>query len=832
MRKPKNKRKVFSILLCFAMLMSLLPATVYAAQEVTYANIILDKPKAGNIPDWNAEYEGKGFRVTDIKWRENAHNGDYMDYDEPFEAGKSYLVSVIIEPTSGYVISRDQGDSHWIWYIDAYINGNYVDLMSKVGLHDMNDAWEEYLPVELITTFYVPEEITEIDRVEIEGVSIPVPGQNPQFRASTPTKGVKLTDGNYENAQNGVYWYDMDYRMDMGGNDTFEAGHRYRLIVHAETTKGYEFVDYNDWYDAYVNGKPANVDLKKKEVDIIYFFDCKNEVVESVEVEDINAPKDGSLPDYRGAIYDPAVSFKAVNNTFTQNGISWFNVTDNWSMTPNDRFEAGKQYKVSMTLVPSRSEYEFNVSEGYLNGDEGTVTKNGKEVVLEYTFSPLGLNTVSKVEVEGISAPKAGEVPSYIAIARGDMDLKDVNDTYFNDGIAWYDKTAGKYLPKRTGVFEAGHEYLVELYLVPEDGAVFDGNAKATVNGKKANIVTASKSEFYITYGFEALGEEIVAVPAVLDEAAVAEITAPKAGESPDYTAKLEGAGYVLSDDKDRDTKNGITWKNETTGKPMLVGIDTFEAGNVYSVTVGVSPTDEFVFQTDSDSEPDIDGYINGKKADASGRSEYEVYLTLKFEMLPAAEEVPVVPEVPEVPVVPETPKKQSNFTDVKPGAYYETPVQWAVENGITSGTSATEFSPNMTCSQAHILTFLWRSVGKPATEMASPYSNPNVNEGKYYYTPFVWAWEKGMVSNVKHDPNAPCSRADVVTYLWKLEGKPDAPKSSFADVSANADYAKAVDWAVANGITSGTSKTTFSPADTCTRGQIVSFLYRYVNGK
>ncbi|MBR3910601.1 MAG: S-layer homology domain-containing protein, partial [Anaerotignum sp.] len=156
----------------------------------------------------------------------------------------------------------------------------------------------------------------------------------------------------------------------------------------------------------------------------------------------------------------------------------------------------------------------------------------------------------------------------------------------------------------------------------------------------------------------------------------------------------------------------------------------------------------------------------------------------------------------------------------------------WAVENGITSGTSATEFSPNMTCSQAHILTFLWRSVDKPASDMASPYSNANVTEDKYYYTPFVWAWEEGMVGNTKHDPNAPCSRADVVSYLWKLEGKPAAAKSNFTDVSANAEYADAVAWAVANGITSGTSKTTFSPNDTCTRGQIVSFLYRYVNGK
>ncbi|MBR2382452.1 MAG: hypothetical protein IKA89_01760, partial [Anaerotignum sp.] len=111
---------------------------------------------------------------------------------------------------------------------------------------------------------------------------------------------------------------------------------------------------------------------------------------------------------------------------------------------------------------------------------------------------------------------------------------------------------------------------------------------------------------FYITYAFEALGEGIA--PETLVEAAVIDITAPKAGESPDYSATEANNSYELKDENNRTTKNGITWKNETTGKEMVIGIDKFEAGNVYSVTVGVSPTDEFVFQTDSAYERDIDG--------------------------------------------------------------------------------------------------------------------------------------------------------------------------------------------------------------------------------
>lgn len=321
------------------------------------------------------------------------------------------------------------------------------------------------------------------------------------------------------------------------------------------------------------------------------------------------------------------------------------------------------------------------------------------------------MNTVSKVEVDGISVPEKGGFPSYVAITHGGMELKEINNTNFSNGIAWFDKTTGKYVPVRTGIFEAGHEYLVEMYLVPSKGYVFDGNAKATVNGKKANVVTASKNEFYITYGFEAV-DEVPVMPEmeVLDQASVVKIIAPKAGEAPSYDAITASDAYGLKDEKDRDTKNGITWKNETTGKPMLVGIDKFEAGNEYSVTVGVNTKENYPFLTDSNDKLDIDGYINGKKAKVSGRNETEAYLTLPFEKLPV-EEVLEVPEVPVGPETPVTPQKQSNFTDVKAGAYYETPVQWAVANGITSGTSKTTFSPADTCTRGQIVTFLWRYV-------------------------------------------------------------------------------------------------------------------------
>ena len=165
------------------------------------------------------------------------------------------------------------------------------------------------------------------------------------------------------------------------------------------------------------------------------------------------------------------------------------------------------------------------------------------------------------------------------------------------------------------------------------------------------------------------------------------------------------------------------------------------------------------------------------------------------------------------------------NFDDVKVGDFYADAVLWAVEKNIASGTSATTFSPNSTCTRAQILTFLWRANGSPAPTISNPFSD--VTSGAYYADAAVWAYEKGLISRSAFGGDTPATRAATVTYLWKLAGSPSASTFAFTDVPNTADYSQAVAWAVEQGITSGTSKTAFSPDTTCTRGQIVTFLYR-----
>ena len=169
-------------------------------------------------------------------------------------------------------------------------------------------------------------------------------------------------------------------------------------------------------------------------------------------------------------------------------------------------------------------------------------------------------------------------------------------------------------------------------------------------------------------------------------------------------------------------------------------------------------------------------------------------------------------------------------FVDVATGSYYADAVDWAVENGITKGTDDTHFSPDGICTRAQAVTFLWRAAGSPEPKTNTmPFTD--VNAGSYYYDAVLWAVENGITkgtSDTTFSPNMTCSRAQIVTFLWRSEKSPAAGTANpFADVKSTAYYAGAVLWAVENDITKGTTNTTFSPDADCTRAQIVTFLWR-----
>lgn len=166
-----------------------------------------------------------------------------------------------------------------------------------------------------------------------------------------------------------------------------------------------------------------------------------------------------------------------------------------------------------------------------------------------------------------------------------------------------------------------------------------------------------------------------------------------------------------------------------------------------------------------------------------------------------------------------------TKFTDVAASSPFVDAINWAVSKNITTGKTDTTFAPGEECTNGQILTFLWRASGSPEPTIANPFTD---SIPASFQKAAVWAYEKGLVSGAVFGASTPCTRAVTVEYLWKAAGSPAVSgNASFTDVPADADYAQAVAWAVSEGITGGTSANTFSPSNVCTRGQIVTFLYR-----
>ena len=183
------------------------------------------------------------------------------------------------------------------------------------------------------------------------------------------------------------------------------------------------------------------------------------------------------------------------------------------------------------------------------------------------------------------------------------------------------------------------------------------------------------------------------------------------------------------------------------------------------------------------------------------------------------------------VTVTPATPTV--SFTDVPASAYYYDAVKWAQEKGITGGIGNGLFGPNQPCTRAQIVTFLWRAAGSPEPKSMSSFSD--VSADSYYAKAVAWAVENGITTGTgdgKFSPDATCTRAQSVTFLFRAIGKLVDSKAEFSDVLTDSYYANAVAWAVENGVTNGIGDGLFGPDNSCTRAQIVTFLYRAYQGK
>lgn len=327
---------------------------------------------------------------------------------------------------------------------------------------------------------------------------------------------------------------------------------------------------------------------------------------------------------------------------------------------------------------------------------------------------------------------------------------------------------------------------------IPEDMSSYTEESATAVNAAKNNVVTGK---------IIAKQADVDAMAKAIEDAVAALVKKPSPSSS-SSSSSSRPSYPITTPDK---TENGSVNISSTSAK----------RGSI--VTITVTPDAGYVLDELTVTDKDGKDVALTKKSD----TEYTF-------VMPAGK-VEITPSF-----VKQAEEPSRVFVDVKTGDYFYDAVLWAVEKGITNGTSAETFSPNAPCTRAQIVTFLWRAAGSPVVNYAMDLSD--VAGDAYYAEAVRWALSEGITTGTSDhtfSPDAVCTREQAVTFLYRAAGSPAVSgESAFEDVGADAYYARAVAWAAQNGVTNGISQALFGTGSDCTRAQIVTFLYRAQQGK
>ena len=419
----------------------------------------------------------------------------------------------------------------------------------------------------------------------------------------------------------------------------------------------------------------------------------------------------------------------------------------------------------------------------------------------------------------------------------------------FADNAENEDKTAVIAIPVTVDGNYEDYELEVTITVtakLPQTGFKFAAATQAKTYGDADFTVKAAGAAEGSTVTYESGNTDVAAVDndgkVQIRKAGTATITATAsateeyAGATASYTLTVEKAVITIK------AKNKTAYVGGTA--PALGDSDYTVTGLVNGESLKTQPTVAYASEPDMSKTGTVAIQVSGAEAPDGGNYQEIVYtngtLTISKKSSGSSSggsgsggssAKPTKPAEPVQPVQPVQPAPAS-FTDVKADAYYYDAVQWATERGITSGKTEDTFAPGAACTRAQIVTFLWRAAGSPAPKSGvNPFAD--MDPDAYYYNAVLWAVENGITNGAAADifaPDRTVTRGQTVTFLWRSAGSSTAGSgSAFGDVGADDYYNDAVRWAVENGITNGTTGNTFSPASNCTRGQIVTFLYRYM---
>ena len=714
-----------------------------------------------------------------------------------------------------YTVPRHDWSDDLTYYVEALSSDD--DIISDAGLakrpgecllniQKIDKTWGQ--PDKILDRMSVLICVTNarIDRVAVTGIDAPVTGQPLDMTAECSTPGI---------ASATVEWYNSTDGVDVVSGAVAQGGKAYSAFVTVTPASGYELVGYSTTKVTVNGGSASPVYGGTDYLTVAYHFPATGgensenqnwvttkKIISEVAVTGVVTPVDGAKP---------VETCKLGGTGYTLKSMGWYD--GSLKMNSAGTFQAGKSYRACFYLLPEKG-YTFD------GADSMTATVNGNTVEVSIVYGApeqrgVTINftcekpskTISTVNITELDALKPGTEADYTAsTSTAGCTVKKIEYQMFR-------KTMTDYVPAD------GENIAVVVTVAAADGYEFASGSTATWNGLKSDDTVAGLNAKEKRYAFYI---EVKADASQIVKSAAMTVTAPEIGKAP--STAVTGTGVAVSD---------VKWSPADA---------TFQAGTAYTVSFTLKADAAHVLADDFKNAGTVT--VNGQEAVLTSTVKGKFVTNTVSYTFPALKVG--------APAITAQPKSVT----VKPGADVTFSVaatgealnyQWWRETKSGASKVGTN-GPTYTIKAVNIPddngTAYYCVVSNKAGEVTSDKARLTVSElgtmtafsdvpeGAYYTDAVAWAVEKGVTSGTSSttfSPNADCTRAQIVTFLWRAAGSP-APKSkesSFADVAADAYYSDAVRWAVENGITSGTSATTFSPNATCTRAQIVTFLHR-----
>lgn len=704
------KKRVLSILLCLILCCSLLPVTALAAEKITSVSLTVTAPAHGSLPTYTAACGSGSYQVNTtniggftngIKWYDESAQRQMDSSSDTFVSGHNYTVTIWLEPTDP--------DNSAFASPTAAVNGNSASI--------------EPTGEDIIVSYTFVYSFDAVAAV----VEVPIAGKIPDdFKPSLSTSGVNLYA--YD-------WFDDDGNLMSKTLSTFQSGQTYRLKVRA-TAQEKSFTNHTT---ATVNGENATVE-EADGSNILFYRDF-------TAVEDANAikavglyveaPAVGEAPSYE---VSSDMSLQITNrqmgsNEYSANGVAWYDSDTHTYLKPADTFQSGHAYQVSIGWIqlPSGKKlatdsFDTITATATVNGGNAGISGSAVNFIVTYAFPALTAEAKAvKIFSVAIDAPKLGAAPDFTAEVAGEgVDASELS-------VIWSDNAAGKTLGG-SDKFAAGKKYTVTLSgLKPKAGYEFSDNPLVTFNGEAAET-EGNQNKLIVSYTFAALASNTIETVALT-------LAAPKAGEKASFSASVpSGADYAVK---------SVEWFCDEDNASMKTG-DAY-GKKTYILNVTLSPKNGCSFAN----ETALKGTLNGEPAQARRLDNGNALVTKYFSL-----------------------GNPNPFTDVKESDYYYDAVLWAyyAEPQVTNGIGNNQFGPNSAVTRGQAMTFLWRAAGCPEPKTAkNPFAD--IKESDYWYKAILWASENGIANgtgNGNYSPNMTCSRAHIVTFLYRTAGEPN----------------------------------------------------------